>query len=455
MDFVLLLVGSCWLLIFTDPNLNSNHSGRHISFLTAASFVVASMIGTGVFTSLGYQLVEIQSVFPLMMLWIVGGIVALCGALVYSELGAALPRSGGEYHLLSRIIHPSIGFGAGVVSATVGFTAPAVLAAMALGSYLSAVFPGLNQTIIASIVILGFHALHMKSVKWGTLFQDGSTAIKIGLILIFLVFGFSIDMPQAISLMPKPGDGAILLSSGFAVSLVWVSYAYTGWNSAIYISGEIIQPKINISKAMLGSTGFVMILYVLLNYVFLYTVPMADMAGQVEVGYISGIKIFGEIGAKIIGIGISILLLSTVSSYVFIGPRIMQIMGEDHSFIGFFKKKNSNEIPINAFCIQLGIAFIFILTSSFEQVLMYAGISMIITTTLTVISLFILRIKEPNLDRPYIVWGYPFTPLIFLIVNIWTLFYSFKESTYESLMGIGIISSSIGLYYLAPLFKRK
>ena len=86
---------------------------------------------------------------------------------------------------------------------------------------------------------------------------------------------------------------------------------------------------------------------------------------------------------------------------------------------------------------------------------MYAGIAMIITTTLTVISLFILRIKEPNLDRPYIVWGYPFTPLIFLIVNIWTLFYSFKESTYESLVGIGIISSSIGLYYLAPLFKRK
>ena len=147
------------------------------------------MIGTGVFTSLGYQLVKIQSVFPLMMLWIVGGVVALCGTLVYSELGAALPRSGGEYHLLSRIIHPSIGFGAGIVSATVGFTAPAVLAAMALGSYLSAVIPGLNQTLIAAIVILGFHGLHMMSVTWGTKFQDGSTAIKIGLILIFIAFG--------------------------------------------------------------------------------------------------------------------------------------------------------------------------------------------------------------------------------------------------------------------------
>jgi len=412
------------------------------------------MIGTGVFTSLGYQLVKIQSVFPLMMLWIVGGIVALCGTLVYSELGAALPRSGGEYHLLSRIIHPSIGFGAGIVSATVGFTAPAVLAAMALGSYLSAVIPGLDQTLIAAIVILGFHGLHMMSVTWGTKFQDGSTAIKIGLILIFIAFGLFMDAPQSISIWPKLGDGAVMLSSGFAVSLVWVSYAYTGWNSAVYVAGEIHDPKQNISRSMLMGTAFVMVLYILLNYVFLYSAPTDAIVGQVEVGYISGIRIFGKMGAKIIGIGISILLLSTVSSYVYIGPRIMQIMGEDHAFIGFLKEKNSDEIPLNAFWVQLGISFLFILKSSFEQVLMYAGISLIITTTLTVISLFILRINEPDLDRPYKVWAYPFTPMIYLIINCWILFYSFRESTFEFMVGIGIITTSIALYYLIPVLKK-
>lgn len=412
------------------------------------------MIGTGVFTSLGYQLVKIQSVFPLMMLWIVGGVVALCGTLVYSELGAALPRSGGEYHLLSRIIHPSIGFGAGIVSATVGFTAPAVLAAMALGSYLSAVIPGLDQTLIAAIVILGFHGLHMMSVTWGTKFQDGSTAIKIGLILIFIAFGLFMDAPQSISIWPKLGDGAVMLSSGFAVSLVWVSYAYTGWNSAVYVAGEIHDPKQNISRSMLMGTAFVMVLYILLNYVFLYSAPTDAIVGQVEVGYISGIRIFGKMGAKIIGIGISILLLSTVSSYVYIGPRIMQIMGEDHAFIGFLKEKNSDEIPLNAFWVQLGISFLFILKSSFEQVLMYAGISLIITTTLTVISLFILRINEPDLDRPYKVWAYPFTPMIYLIINCWILFYSFRESTFEFMVGIGIITTSIALYYLIPVLKK-
>ncbi len=407
------------------------------------------MIGTGVFTSLGFQLVGIQSIFPLLMLWLIGGIVALCGALTYSELGSALPRSGGEYHLLHRIIHPSIGFAAGIVSATVGFTAPAVLAAMALGSYLKAVFPSLDQTIVASIVIVFFHAIHMKSIRWGTFFQGGSTAIKVGLLFVFIFFGFlTVNNHQSISIIPKPGDGSILLSSSFAVSLVWVSYAYTGWNSVIYIAGEVEDPQINLSKTMLFSTGFVMCIYILLNYIFLYTVPIADMVGQVDIGYISGIAIFGNTGAKIIGIGISILLLSTVSSYVYIGPRIMQIMGEDHKLLSFLKIKDNKNIPRNAFWLQLFLSFLFIFTASFEQVLMYAGITLIITTTLTVISLFILRYKEPLLDRPYRVWGYPITPLIYLMVNVWILYYSFLESQIESFIGIGIVIFSILIHYL-------
>ena len=421
---------------------------------TAISFVIASMIGTGVFTSLGYQLVDIQSIFPLLMLWVVGGVVALCGALTYGELGAALPRSGGEYHLLSRIVHPAIGFAGGFISATVGFTAPAVLAAMALGCYFTAVFTDFDPNRIALVAILLFHALHMFSIRWGTVFQDASTAIKIILILIFIIFGFMIDTPQNISVFPVTGDGQLLFSSGFAVSLVWVSYAYTGWNSAIYISGEIVNPKRNIPWSMLLGTVFVMTLYILLNYIFLFTTPVDGMAGQVEIGYISGMKIFGETGAKIIGMGIAILLLSTVSSYVFIGPRIMQVMGEDHNFIHFLSKKNHHDIPLNAFWLQLGISLLFIFSSSFEQVLMYAGISLILTTALTVASLFVLRFREPDLERPYLVWGYPLTPLIFLVVNAWILFYTFRERPLESLVGVGIILFSISIYYISRLNQR-
>ena len=434
--------------------ISNRTTGRYLPVSTAISFVIASMIGTGVFTSLGYQLVDIQSIFPLLMLWVVGGVVALCGALTYGELGAALPRSGGEYHLLSRIVHPAIGFAGGFISATVGFTAPAVLAAMALGSYFTAVFTDFDPNRIALVAILLFHALHMFSIRWGTVFQDASTAIKIILILIFIIFGFMIDTPQNISVFPVTGDGQLLFSSGFAVSLVWVSYAYTGWNSAIYISGEIVNPKRNIPWSMLLGTVFVMTLYILLNYIFLFTTPVDGMAGQVEIGYISGMKIFGETGAKIIGMGIAILLLSTVSSYVFIGPRIMQVMGEDHNFIHFLSKNNRHDIPINAFWLQLGISLLFIFSSSFEQVLMYAGISLILTTALTVASLFVLRFREPDLERPYLVWGYPLTPLIFLVVNAWILFYTFRERPLESLVGVGIIIFSISIYYISRLNQR-
>ena len=412
------------------------------------------MIGTGVFTSLGFQLNDLQSIFPLLMLWVIGGFIALFGALAYSELAAALPRSGGEYHLLSQSIHPSLGFAGGMVSATVGFSAPAVLAAMALGKYLSAVIPILDATIVATVSVIIFHLIHGQSIKIGTFIQDSTTLIKIGLIVLFIIMGLINPSPQDISILPQAGDIKLLFSSGFAISLVWVSYAYTGWNSSVYIAGEIVDPKVNIPKSLLLSTAIVMLLYLLLNYVFLYSTPISLMTNELEVGYIAGINIFGDVGAKIVGLGISILLISTVSSYIFIGPRIMQVMGEDHGYLHFLSKKNDQGIPIVAFSVQLIICMIFILSSSFEQVLLYTGISLIISTTMTVLGLFVLRMRKPKLDRPYKVWGYPFTPAIFIILNIWILFYTFKTQPFESLIGFGIVIIGIGLYFFGNMLKK-
>lgn len=434
---------------------SNQNNNRHISVWTASAFVISCMVGTGVFTSLGFQLKDLQSVFPLLMLWIIGGITALFGALTYSELAAALPRSGGEYHLLSRIIHPAIGFVGGLVSSTVGFAAPAVLASMALGNYFSAVFTQFTPQMVAVIALIAFHLLHGISLKYGTLFQRSATAVKIGLIFIFIFAGLWMANPQEIQIFPKPGDMALMLSPGFAVSLVWVSYAYTGWNSTVYIAGEVKNPKQNISRSLLLSTGFVMILYVLLNYVFLYAAPMEAMVGKVEVGYVAGNRIFGELGADIIGVGISILLVSSVSSYIFIGPRILQVMGEDHSYIGFLAKKNDQGIPVNGFMLQFVISMLFILTSSFEQVLLYTGISLILSTTATVIGIFVLRNREPKLDRPYKAWGYPWTPGIFILVNFWILFYTFKEQPFESFIGLGIFGASMGVYYIGRKFEER
>jgi APA family basic amino acid/polyamine antiporter len=382
------------------------------------------------------------------MLWIIGGIISLFGALSYCELASAFPKSGGEYYLLSKIIHPSIGFVAGLVSATVGFSAPAVLAAIAFANYLKPLLPSIDKSITATFVILILNILHAKGLRIGKIFQEWTTIFKIILILLFIIIAFLSSNHQDISILPMGYDFKLLISPEFAVNLVWVSYAYAGWNSSIYVVGEISQPEKNVFRSIFIGTSTVTVLYVLLNYVFLLLTPMEQLIGKVEVGYLSAANLFGSGLAEVVSLFIGLLLISTVSSYVYIGPRIIQAIGNDYDSLQTFSKIDSNGLPFNAFCLQLFISFVFIYTSTFEQVLLYTGITLIITATITVCSLFYLNYKKPGMKRPYVTWGYPWTSLIFVILNLWVLYYTFKLQTFESFVGLGIIIFSFGLFYI-------
>ena len=432
--------------------INAKH--RHLSLTTAISLVVSSMIGTGVFTSLGYQLLDIQSGFSIIMLWFIGGVISLFGALSYSELASALPKSGGEYYLLSRILHPSIGLSAGIISATVGFSAPAVLAAIALANYLKPIFVNVNVSILAATVIILLNILHSFSLGVGKSFQVWSTLLKLFTMILFIFAGIFFSDKQNISFSPKLEDLKIVLSPEFAVNLVWVSYAYAGWNSSVYVVGEIVKPNKNIFKSILIGTLLVAAFYVMLNYVFLVVSPIESLKGEIEIGYISSVNLFGEKSAKLISILIGLLLLSTVSSYVYVGPRIIQAIGEDYDKLYFLSKINQNGVPFNAFIIQLVISLGFILSSTFEEVVLYTGIILIITTSITVCSLIYLRLKEPDLKRPYKVWGYPFTPFIFIILNTWILVYTVYLKPTESIIGICLMIFSLGLFFILKREKN-
>ena len=430
--------------------INAKH--RHLSLTTAISLVVSSMIGTGVFTSLGYQLLDIQSGFSIIMLWFIGGVISLFGALSYGELASALPKSGGEYYLLSRILHPSIGLSAGIISATVGFSAPAVLAAIALANYLKPIFVNINVSILAATVIILLNILHSFSLGVGKSFQVWSTLLKLFTMILFIFAGIFFSDKQDISFSPRLEDLKIVLSPEFAVNLVWVSYAYAGWNSSVYVVGEIVKPNKNIFKSILIGTLLVAAFYVMLNYVFLVVSPIESLKGEIEIGYISSVNLFGEKSAKLISILIGLLLLSTVSSYVYVGPRIIQAIGKDYDKLSFLSKINQNGVPFNAFIIQTVISLGFILSSTFEEVVLYTGIILIITTSITVCSLIYLRLKEPDLNRPYKVWGYPFTPFIFIILNTWILVYTVYLKPTESIIGICLMIFSLGLFFM---LKRK
>lgn len=431
---------------------NNNHK---ISVYTATSLVVANMVGTGVFTSLGYQILGIESYFALLALWVVGGLVALCGALSYGELAAALPRSGGEYHYLSKIYHPALGFLSGWVSATVGFAAPTALAAMALGKYAQSVIPELNEQYLAATVVILVTFIHITNVKVGGYFQLFSTSVKVMLILFFIGAAlFYTPVHQAFSLFPpQAADWKAVLSPSFAVSLIYVSYAYSGWNAAAYISSEIREPQRNLPRALLTGTVAVMLLYVALNFSFLKVAPLSAMAGKPEVGYVAAGYIFGETGGKLMGLLISLLLVSTISAMIFAGPRVVQTMGEDLPPLGWLARRNVRNIPLNGTLFQSGLTLFFIFTSSFEAVLTYSGFVLSLFTFLSVLGLFVLRIRRPDLPRPYRTWGYPVTPLIFLGLTLWTLFFIFRDKTTESLYGLGTVA--LGLVLYALLRKKK
>lgn len=416
---------------------------------TAVAIVIANMVGTGVFTSLGFQVIDIQSIFTLLMLWFVGGIIALCGAFSYGELAASMPRSGGEYHFLSEIYHPAVGFLAGWVSASVGFAAPTALAAMAFGKYLKTVFPSIPEVHYAAgaVVIIAF--VHANSVHWGSRFHNFFTFIKIALIFVFIISAFFVPIPQPIDLRPNLESFALMASPPFAVSLIYVSYAYTGWNAAVYITSEIAEPQRNLPKALFIGTSAVLVMYVLLNFVFLYTVPLTELKGQLEIGFLSAKQIFGSFGAEIMSIIIALLLVSTMSAMIFVGPRITKRMGEDFKGLRLFARTNPQQIPIFSMFFQTLLTLLFIYTSSFNQVLTYASFALISVTSMTVLGVFVLRISKPHLPRPYKVWGYPFTPAIFLLLNLWTLVYVFLDRPVESLIGIGIMCLGLIFYFLS------
>src|SRR6266536_4953050 len=266
---------------------------RTICFITASAIVIDNIIGTGIFTSLGFQLPGIQSGFALLMLWIVGGITALCGAICYGELSAALPRSGGEYHFLSEIYHPAIGFMAGFVSATIGFAAPIALAAMAFGKYFRGVF-NLGSPVFLSFAVVWLVALfHLGNLRVGSAFQNLWTVLKLLLIAALIGAGFFAQPKEAISFLPAPGDMMSIFGAPFAVALVYVMYSYSGWNAAAYIISEIKKPEKNVPRSLLAGTVIVLAIYVLLNAIFLVTTPRRELSGQLEVGLIAGKHIFG------------------------------------------------------------------------------------------------------------------------------------------------------------------
>src|SRR5262245_40002013 len=253
------------------------------------------MIGTGVFTTSGFLLADLRSPWAVLAAWMVGGIVAMLGALNYGALARRIPESGGEYLFLSRTLHPAAGYLAGWISLLVGFSAPLAAAAYAFGEYVKPWLPGWPPQVTGSLLLMLFCALHSVHVSGGARVQNFAVALKLALILLFAGFGFS-RLPVPVSTEPVPNFSA----GALAVALVWVSFSYSGWNAAGYVGGEIRDPQRNLPRSLLLGTGVVAIFYLALNAVFLFSTAPAELAGRLEIGRIAAHALGGPAWADVV-----------------------------------------------------------------------------------------------------------------------------------------------------------
>ncbi len=434
--------------------ISKRASVSKITWLTATSIVVADMVGVGVFTSLGFQVKDITSGFALLALWIVGGVVAMCGAICYAELALMFPRSSGEYNFLRRIYHPAFGFMAGFLSATVGFAAPTALAAMAFGVYFKSIMPGVNPLLPGLAVVWIISLVHLRGMNYGSTFHNMWTALKLLLIVGFLAAGLFFGTRQPISFAPSASDLTFVTSVPFAISLVFVMYSYSGWNAATYIIGEIQEPNRSLPRALFLGTLIVIALYVGLNAVFLAVTPIQELAGQLNVAMIAGTHLFGEVGGRIVGMLICLGLVSSISAMMWIGPRVTMIMGEDMPLLRAFSRRSDKGVPANAIIFQLLVSTLLLASQSYEAVLDFIQFSLTFCSFFTVLGVIKMRITHPNMPRPYRAWGYPVTPVVFLTVMLWMMYYLVLNRPVQSLAGFAMMLSGVAIYALS-LFLSK
>lgn len=420
----------------------------------AIAIVVSNMIGTGVYTSLGLQAAGVHSVLALIFIWITGGLVALCGALTYGELAARIPKSGGEYVFLSRIFHPSFGFLSGFISMTIGFAAPMAIAAIALGTYAGNIIP-VTPMIIAISVIVVLTILNSSSFRTGANFNFVVTLINVLLILSLCIMGFIKGHHPGFSFTVHPSDFKQIINPAFAVSLVYVSFAYSGWNSAAYITHQVKNPVKNLPIILISGTLIVMTLYTLLNFVFLYTVPLADLEGKVDVAFLSAQNIFGQQGGKFVAVLISIGLIASINSLLILGPRVTQAIADDYSLLRFLGVENKNGSPFYATILLTAVALALIWTSTFEQIMTLIGFTLSLFTITSVIGVFVLRYKmKKNGEDFYHTFGYPFIPVFFILIEGCMMIYVFVNRPVQSLIGLGITFAGLLIYFLLSKSKK-
>ncbi|NLV18291.1 MAG: amino acid permease [Bacteroidetes bacterium] len=434
---------------------------RKLGLFPATNIVVANMIGAGIFTTSGLLMAGLNDPVLMIVLWVVGGLIALCGALSYGELGANMPGAGGEYLFLSKLYHPLFGFLSGWVSFMVGFSAPIAASALGFSEYFLRAVPGLSvwldnagimgpvwtNKLLAISVILIFTFIHYRGIKYGAKIQNILTLLKVILVVVLLAAGFSSGKGD-FSNFSEGGKVAPGLA-GFktiGLSLMWIMFAYSGWNASTYIGAEIKNPAKTLPRSLIYGTAIVLLLYLGINILYVYSINPTDMKDVISVGGLAMGNLFGKPAEILFSLLIAFALFSSLSAFIIIGPRVYYSMAKDGLFFKAAGRIHEKfKVPSNSILLQCLIAVILALSGTFEQVLTYMGFALGIFPIMTVIGIWRLRKSNPGSIR---MKGFPITQIIYIIMGVLILVLSFMEKPMESSIALLTVVIGIPAYYI-------
>ncbi len=437
---------------------------RKLGLFPATNIVVANMIGAGIFTTSGLLMAGLNNPMLMLTLWIAGGIIALCGALSYGELGAAMPGAGGEYLFLSRLYHPIFGFLSGWVSFIVGFSAPIAASAMGFSEYFCRAIPSIpnfiqvagimdpaaTRSFLSVSVILIFTFIHYRGIKTGARIQNILTILKVSLIVFLLLAGFLSGKGDMTNFSSGGGVSAGL--SGWktiGLSLMWIMFAYSGWNASTYLGAEIKNPLKTLPRSLIYGTGIVIFLYLSINILYIYGIKPQEMKGVISIGGLAMGNLFGPSADTLFSLLIAFALFSSLSAFIIIGPRVYYSMAKDGLFFKSVARIHPKfQVPSHSIILQCAIAVILALSGTFEQILTYMGFALGIFPILTVSGVVKLRKENPFGPK---MTGYPYTQIFYVATGLSMLILSFLERPVESSIALLVVAAGIPAYYI---FKK-
>ena len=442
---------------------NSPKLDRQLGLFDSTMMVVGIVIGSGIFMTTGLMADALPSAALILIARILGGLQMLAGALTYAEVGAAMPKAGGQYVYLREAYGSLPAFLFGWVAFIAYLTGTNAAIAVAVAEHLGSFYPSISThnivigfdyfsisggQIFAISLILILSFINYLGILFGKWIQNVFTILKIGSILFFALAGLFISTGNHIDFTINPTSmsiGSIL--TGMGIALVAVTWTVGGWEYVTFAAGEIKNPKKNLPLALIIGTALILVLYIMINIAYLKVLPMDSLIGELKVGEATAKSLYGPGIAGAFVVVVIISMFGSLNGNILVGPRISYAMAKDELF--FSKAADVHpkfHTPGNAIMIQGFWAAVLVLSGTFEEIItlvVFVNFMMWIAASSTV---FVLRKKQPELERPYKVWGYPYVPAFFIIFSSAIMINTFFESPQQSLMGIGLTLLGIPAY---------